>query len=108
MRWPWLTTAAPSTSSGSQSGKFTLTRMPLSIPASRILRDHLGAVMLGAVPLGRLRAAGAVGLGERDRRNAEDRALDGARDRARIAHVLRHVLAPIDAGEDEVGLGLAA
>ena len=45
-----------------------------------------------------------VGLAERDRRDAEQRALDGAGDGAGIGDVVGDVLARIDAGEHEVGL----
>ena len=45
----------------------------------------------------------AVGLAERDRGNAEERPLHRAGDGARIGDVVGHVLAAVDAGEDEVG-----
>ena len=78
--------------------------MPLSMPAFEDRAHDLRAVMLGALPFESVAAAGAVGLRQRDGRDAEHRALDRARDRAGIGHVLGDVLAAIDAGEDEVGL----
>ena len=108
MRWPWLTTRRALDLVGLAIGKVHVDEDALVDPGLEDLAHDLGAVMLGALPLQvALRAAGAVGLRERDRGNAEDRALDGARDGARIGHVLGDVLAAVDAGEHEVGLGLA-
>jgi hypothetical protein len=44
----------------------------------------------------------ATGERDRDRRNTEREPLHGGRDRARVEHVLAHVLAVIDAAEHEV------
>ena len=54
----------------------------------------------------RLVGARIVGLRQRDRRNAEDGALDRAGDGAGIDHVLAGVAAAVDAGEDEIGPAL--
>jgi len=47
--------------------------------------------------------ASKIGLGERERGNAEDGALDRARNRTRIDHVLAGIAATIDAGEHQIG-----
>ncbi len=53
--------------------------------------------------MGRLAAAGFVGLRERKRRNAQDRGLDRAGDGAGIDHVLARIAAAVDAGQHQVG-----
>ncbi len=65
-----------------------------------------GAKLDRGLPVRRLGAARLVGLRQRERRNAEDGALDRAGDRAGIDHVLAGVAAAIDAGEDEIGRAL--
>ena len=80
-----------------------MTRHALLDAGFEDLAHDAGGMRLGAVPFDLRRARRAVGLRQGDRRHAEDRALDGAGDRAGIGHVLGDVLAAVDAGEHEIG-----
>jgi len=71
--------------------------MPGGMPSARTLRITEAACGLAAFEEG-VAAAARKSLRQRDRRNAEDRALERRGDRARIGHVFGDVLAPIDAG----------
>ena len=73
------------------------------MPSAMTRRMMSGAKAQAGLPVGRPASRAGIGLRQRDRRNAEYRALHGARDGAGIGHIVGGVDAAIDAGEHEIG-----
>ena len=103
-RRPSGATAMPLTSSGAQSGKLILTSTSLRMPLPSTPLDDIGRVAQAGFPERRLAAARFVGLRQRERGNAEQRAFHGAGHGAGIDHVLADIAAAIDAGQHEIDL----
>ena len=66
------------------------------------LADQGGTVRDRGLPMRSLPVGGAIGLRQRERGYSQNGAFERARDRPRIGHVLGGVLAPVDAGQDQI------
>ena len=86
-----------------QSGKLMLISTSRGMPSASTRRMMSGPIAQAGFPVRRMAAAPAIGLRQRERRNAEHGALDRAGNGAGIDHVLAGVAAAIDAGQDEIG-----
>ena len=80
-----------------------LTSTSRGMPSASTRRIMSGAMRSAVSQCGSACVAPAVGLRQRERGNAEDRALDGAGDRAGIGHVLGGVAAAVDARQHQIG-----
>ena len=101
---PWRQTRMPLTSSGGSAGKLTLTSVPGAHGASISGREHPLRPGLGGGERHRVaHALARIGLAQRDRADAGQRAFHRRRHGARIGHVLGEIGAAVDARQDEVG-----